>query len=130
MLDRETNQSRPSAGVEQGQVSDRSRRCDEDFGRSAPNWQIDRRTRDLAMFNLAIDSKLRGCDVAASRWRRLRQAGMRSDRAGTTEKDWKGGQIELTELTHQSIDDCGEPPARNPASSSPGRCGPGRCFDN
>jgi len=27
--------------------------------------QIDRRTRDLAMFNLAIDSKLRGCDVVA-----------------------------------------------------------------
>jgi hypothetical protein len=27
--------------------------------------QIDGRTRDLAMFNLAIDSKLRGCDVVA-----------------------------------------------------------------
>ena len=27
--------------------------------------QIDRRTRDLAMFNLAIESKLRGCDVVA-----------------------------------------------------------------
>ena len=27
--------------------------------------QIDNRTRDLAMFNLAIDSKLRGCDVVA-----------------------------------------------------------------
>jgi hypothetical protein len=26
---------------------------------------IERRTRDLAMFNLAIDSKLRGCDVVA-----------------------------------------------------------------
>jgi hypothetical protein len=25
--------------------------------------QADRRSRDLAMFNLAIDSKLRGCDV-------------------------------------------------------------------
>jgi hypothetical protein len=25
--------------------------------------QIERRTRDLAMFSLAIDSKLRGCDV-------------------------------------------------------------------
>jgi hypothetical protein len=29
--------------------------------------QIEGRTRDLAMFNLAIDSKLRGCDVVASR---------------------------------------------------------------
>ena len=27
--------------------------------------QVDGRTRDLAMFNLAIDSKLRGCDVVA-----------------------------------------------------------------
>jgi hypothetical protein len=27
------------------------------------NLQIEGRTRDLAMFNLAIDSKLRGCDV-------------------------------------------------------------------
>jgi hypothetical protein len=29
--------------------------------------QIDQRIRDLAMFNLAIDSKLRGCDVVALR---------------------------------------------------------------
>jgi hypothetical protein len=27
--------------------------------------QIEGRVRDLAMFNLAIDSKLRGCDVVA-----------------------------------------------------------------
>ena len=27
--------------------------------------QIEQRTRDLPMFNLAIDSKLRGCDVVA-----------------------------------------------------------------
>jgi hypothetical protein len=29
--------------------------------------QLERRTRDLALFNLAIDSKLRGCDVVAIR---------------------------------------------------------------
>ena len=29
--------------------------------------QIEGRTRDLAMFNLAIDSKLRGCDVVATK---------------------------------------------------------------
>jgi hypothetical protein len=28
-----------------------------------PRLMIERRSRDLAMFNLAIDSKLRGCDV-------------------------------------------------------------------
>src|SRR5215831_249636 len=27
--------------------------------------QFDQRTRDLAMFNLALDSKLRGCDLVA-----------------------------------------------------------------
>lgn len=27
--------------------------------------QLDRQIRDLALFNLAIDSKLRGCDVVA-----------------------------------------------------------------
>ena len=29
--------------------------------------QLERRTRDLALFNLAIDSKLRGCDLVALR---------------------------------------------------------------
>lgn len=28
--------------------------------------QLERRVRDLALFNLAIDSKLRGCDLVAS----------------------------------------------------------------
>jgi hypothetical protein len=44
-----------------------------DRGQAAPaaetrirtKLQIEQRTRDLAMFNLAIDSKLRGCDVVA-----------------------------------------------------------------
>ena len=31
--------------------------------------QIEKRTRDLAMFNLAIDSKLRGCDVVCPQGR-------------------------------------------------------------
>jgi hypothetical protein len=29
--------------------------------------QLERRTRDLALFNLAIDSKLRGCGLIALR---------------------------------------------------------------
>jgi hypothetical protein len=29
--------------------------------------QLERRTRDLAMFNLAIEGKLRGCDFVALR---------------------------------------------------------------
>jgi hypothetical protein len=39
---------------------------------------IEGRARDLAMFNLAIDSKLRGCDVVASRSRTLRRMATRS----------------------------------------------------
>ena len=42
------------------------------------NLQIEGRTRDLAMFNLAIDSKLRGCDVAVSRWKKWRRTDMLS----------------------------------------------------
>jgi hypothetical protein len=33
--------------------------------------QVEGRTRDIAMFNLAIDSKLRGCDVRGQCLRRL-----------------------------------------------------------
>ena len=29
--------------------------------------QLERRTRDLTLFNLAVDSKLRGCDLVALR---------------------------------------------------------------
>jgi hypothetical protein len=35
------------------------------------------RTRDLALFNLAINSKLRGCDVVAVRSRTLLQTAIR-----------------------------------------------------
>jgi hypothetical protein len=39
------------------------------------------RTRDLAMFNLAIDSKLRGCDVAALKVEEIAPNGYAIDRA-------------------------------------------------
>jgi hypothetical protein len=38
-------------------------------------------TRDLAMFNLAIDSKLRGCDVVALRVEDVAPSGYAVDRA-------------------------------------------------
>jgi hypothetical protein len=38
--------------------------------------QMAGRKRDLALFNLAIDSKLRGCDVVALRVDDVRQVGM------------------------------------------------------
>jgi hypothetical protein len=49
--------------------------------------QIDGRTRDLAMFNLAIDSKLRGCDVVALKVEDMLRADM------PTEEDGPTGQI-------------------------------------
>lgn len=39
--------------------------------------QVEGRTRDLALFNVAIDSKLRGCDVVALKVDRSLQAAMR-----------------------------------------------------
>ena len=43
--------------------------------------QLERRFRDLALFNLAIDSKLRGCDVVAVRVHDVAASGYTSDRA-------------------------------------------------
>ena len=43
--------------------------------------QVEHRTRDLAMFNLAIDSKLRGCDVVALRVEDVAPYGVALDRA-------------------------------------------------
>jgi hypothetical protein len=40
--------------------------------------QLDHRTRELALFNLAIDSKLRGCTLAGCRDVMLRQGLMES----------------------------------------------------
>jgi hypothetical protein len=43
--------------------------------------QIEGRTRDLAMFNLAIASKLNGCDVVAIRVEDVAAGGYTADRA-------------------------------------------------
>lgn len=67
--------------------------------------QIERRTRDLALFNLAIDSKLRGCDVVAVRVDDVAPNGYTLDRATVRQK--KTGhpvRFELTEQTRQAID--------------------------
>ena len=68
--------------------------------------QLEGRTRDLAMFNLAIDSKLRGCDVVALRVEDVAPNGYAADR--TTIRQKKTGQpvrFELTEQTRQAVDD-------------------------
>ena len=48
--------------------------------------QIEGRVRDLAMFNLAIDSKLRGCDVVAIRVEDVAAGGYTADRATVRQK--------------------------------------------
>ena len=68
--------------------------------------QIDARRRDLAMFNLAIDSKLRGCDLVRLKIDDLCVGGRLRDRATIIQK--KTGrpvQFELTEQTRSSVED-------------------------
>jgi hypothetical protein len=48
--------------------------------------QIEGRARDLAMFNLAIDSKLRGCDVVAIKVEDVAASGYTADRATIRQK--------------------------------------------
>src|ERR1700732_3220755 len=67
--------------------------------------QIGGRIRDLAMFNLAIDSKLRGCDVVSLRVEDVAPHGCAVDRATVRQK--KTGQpvkFEVTEQTREAID--------------------------
>jgi integrase len=68
--------------------------------------QAERSKRELAMFNLAIDSKLRGCDVVAIRVDNVAPNGYAIDRATVRQK--KTGRpvrFELTEQTRQAVDD-------------------------
>lgn len=68
--------------------------------------QIGRKTRDLALFNFAIDSKLRGCDVVAVHLHDVAPSGYSMDRA--TRRQKKTGRpvrFELTDQTRMAIDD-------------------------
>jgi integrase len=68
--------------------------------------QVEGRTRELAMFNLAIDSKLRACDVVRLKLEDVAPHGRALDRVTVRQK--KTGQpvrFELTEQTRQSLDE-------------------------
>lgn len=92
--------------------------------------QIEQRTRDLAMFNLAIDSKLRGCDVVALRVEDVAPNGYAVDRATVRQK--KTGRpvrFELTEQTRLVIDDYIRAAGKKPGEFLfTGRRGPGQCV--
>ena len=84
--------------------------------------QIAGRTRDLAMFNLAIDSKLRGCDVVRLKVEDVAPHGHAVDRATVRQK--KTGQpvrFEMTEQTREAVDSY-----IGAASKKPG----GHCQEN
>src|SRR5215470_13725060 len=90
--------------------------------------QIERRVRDLALFNIAIDSKLRGCDVVAVRVDDVAPNGYTLDRATVRQK--KTGRpvrFELTEQTRQALDDYLRLTGRKAGDVLfAGRCGCGR----
>ena len=68
--------------------------------------QMEGKKRDLALFNLAIDSKLRGCDVVAVRVDDVAPSGYSMDRATIRQK--KTGRpvrFEVTDQTRQAIDE-------------------------
>jgi integrase len=92
--------------------------------------QIEGRTRDLAMFNLAIDSKLRGCDVVAIRVADIAAGGYTADRATVRQK--KTGRpvrFELSEQTRQAVDDYLRATGKRPGEFLfTGRRGPGRSM--
>jgi integrase len=68
--------------------------------------QLAGRKRDLALFNIAIDSKLRGCDVVSLRVADVAPHGYALDRATVRQrKTGRPVRFELTEQTRQSIDD-------------------------
>jgi len=67
--------------------------------------QLEKRARDLALFNLAIDSKLRGCDVVRLKIEDIAPHGYAIDRS--TIRQRKTGRpvtFEITEQTRQAVD--------------------------
>jgi integrase len=68
--------------------------------------QIERRIRDLALFDIALDSKLRGCDVVALRLADIMAAGSLRRRATIIQqKTGRPVQFEITEQTRRSLAD-------------------------
>jgi integrase len=88
--------------------------------------QLERRTRDLTLFNLAIDSKLRGCDLVALRVDDVAPNGYAVDRANIRErKTGRPVRFELTAVTRQALDDYLRLTGRKPGEYLfPGRRGP------
>lgn len=66
--------------------------------------QLGKRTRDLALFSLAIDSKLRACDLVKLRVADVAHGGLVSSRAVVLQqKTGRPVQFEITQLTRESL---------------------------
>jgi integrase len=92
--------------------------------------QLAGRTRDLALFNLAIDSKLRGCDVVSLRVEDVAPHGYAVDRAIVRQnKTGLPVRFEITEQTRQAIDEHLAVNRKRPGDFLfHGRRGKGRCL--
>ena len=78
---------------------------------------MQRKARDLALFNLAIDSKPRGCDVVSLKVEDIAPHGYTMERATVRQK--KTGRpvrFELTEQTRQAVDEYLRLAKRRPGS--------------
>jgi integrase len=65
-----------------------------------------RKVRDLALFNLAIDSKLRGCDVVSLKVEDIAPHGYAMERATVRQKKiGRPVRFEITEQSRQSVDE-------------------------
>jgi len=82
------------------------------------------------MFNLAIDSKLRGCDVVALKVEDVAPSGYTLDRATVRQKKTdQPVRFEMTEQTRQSVDDYIRAASKKPGEFLfIGRHGPGQCM--
>ena len=67
--------------------------------------QIDKRHRDIALFNLAIDSKLRACDLVKIRVSDVSHGGRVSNRAMVMQQKTKTPvQFEITQQTRDAVE--------------------------
>src|SRR5262245_35040486 len=66
------------------------------------------------MFNLATDSKLRGCDVVAIKVEDVAPHGYTVERATARQRTGPTGKSELTEQTRQPIEESRRPSGRTP----------------
>ena len=92
--------------------------------------QLANRLRDLALFDLAIDSKLRRCDVVALKVVDLAPHGYAVDRASVRQrKTGRPVRFEITEQTRQAIEE--SPPTGRRVQSIPvSRMRPGRSSEH